>query len=118
MKTRRAPTVWMWGLACVPATWLMVFALFVLRARLSLGRWPQPYQPDPKDLGFDYHYTLLVAGMPLMFASVLCAFALTALGDRPIGRRWTIPFVGVVSLAAIVLLAQIDPGRLFTWLGD
>jgi hypothetical protein len=109
---------WMWGMALSPMAWLLVFALFVLRARLALGRWPLPYRPDPKDLGFDYHYALVVAGMPLICASVLSAVAFTALVGRPAGRRWAIPLVGVASLAAIVLLAQIDPGHLFTWLGD
>ena len=118
MNVRMPLAVWMWAMALAPVAWLLAFALFILRARLSLGRWPVPYQPDPKDLGFDYHYALLVAGMPIMFAAVIAVTALTPLVHRLVVRPWMVPFVGLVGLAAAVLLAHLDPGRVFTWLAD
>ena len=83
-EERKPLEAWLWGLASVPAVWLIAFGLFVLRARLSLGRWPAPYQPDPKDLGFDFHYTAVVAGMPLMLAAVLARDGAHADAPSPI----------------------------------
>ena len=108
----------MWSLASAPAAWLLLFGLFILRARVTLGRWPAPYQPDPKDLGFDVHHAAIVAGIPLMFTAVLCATALTFLvNDRP-RRPWLLRVTAVAGLVAVIVLARTDPGYVFTWLGD
>jgi hypothetical protein len=115
MRTKRQ--LWMWGLACAPAAWLALFGLFLLRARMALGRWPEPYHPDPKDLGFDLHYIALVAGVPLLFAAVLTAAVLTPFVAGGARRYW-IPITAVVCLAVAVALARLDPGGVFTWLGD
>jgi hypothetical protein len=105
-------------LASAPAVWLLLFGLFVVRARLALDRWPAPYRPDPKDLGFDVHYAAVLVGMPLMFAAVLIVTVLTVF-DVPRDRaRWWIPVLGAASLAAVIALASADPGYFFTWLGD
>jgi hypothetical protein len=111
-------TVLMWSLAATPVAWLLLFGLFILRARLALGRWPAPYRPDPKDLGFDLHHAALVAGMPLMFTSVLCVAALTLLVDRRPGKQWLVPVAAVIGLVAVIGLARLDPGQMFMWLGD
>ena len=90
----------MWTLAAAPWAWLLLFGLFVLRARLALGRWPAPYQPDPKDLGFEFHHAAIVAGIPLMFTAVLCVTALTLLAaDRP-RRPWLLPATAMAGLVA------------------
>ena len=116
--TRTRLVVLMWGLASAPVAWLLLFGLFILRARVTLGRWPAPYQPDPKDLGFDLHHAAIVAGIPLMFAAVLCATALTFLmHDRPT-RLWLLRVAAVAGLVAVIALARADPGYVFTWLGD
>lgn len=106
------------SLASAPVAWLLLFGLFILRARVTLGRWPAPYQPDPKDLGFDLHHAAIVAGIPVMFTAVLCATALTFLvHDRP-GRLWLLRTTAVAGLVAVIVLARADPGYVFTWLGD
>jgi hypothetical protein len=115
-RPARAPLALMWTLASVPVAWLLLFALFILRARLTLGRWPAPYQPDPKDLGFDLHHAALVAGFPLMFAAVLSVTMLTLLAGRP--RRWLISVSALAGLIAVIVLARVNPGYVFTWLGD
>jgi hypothetical protein len=111
------PSRWVWGLALAPVTWLVVFAMFVVRTRLALGRWPAPYAPDPKDLGFALHHGVLLAGMPLMIVAVVAATVLAVIGGNS-SRRWSIPLVALAGLATVVLLARLDPGYLFTWLGD
>lgn len=109
----------MWTLASAPVAWLLLFGLFILRARTALGRWPAPYQPDPKELGFDLHYAAIVTGIPLMFAAVLCAIVLTLLVPyRWQKRAWLIRATALTGLVTAIVLARMDPGYLFTWLGD
>lgn len=108
----------MWAVAATPIVWLLLFGLFILRTRVALGRWPAPYQPDPKDLGFVFHYAALMAGMPLMFAAMLTVTAATLFARDRTRRNWLIPIVALTGLTITIALAQIDPGLLFTWLGD
>jgi hypothetical protein len=115
---RAVPTVLTWSLAATPVAWLALFGLFILRARLALGAWPQPYTPDPKDLGFDLHHAALVLGMPLMFTAVLAVTALAFLGHRGVRRSRLAPLTAAVGLGVVLLLARIDPGNVFMWLGD
>ena len=116
--TRTPHAILMWILASAPVGWLLLFGLFILRARVALGRWPSPYQPDPKDLGFDLHYTAIVAGFPLVFMAVLSVTAMTFLVHPRSRRPWLIPLGAVTGLVAAILLARSDPGYVFTWLGD
>ena len=108
----------LWTMASVPSIWLILFGLFLARAHAALGRWPRPYDPDPRDLGFDVHLMALTAGMPVVFASVISVFLLTAVLFRPAARWHPIQIAALASLAATIAIAQADPGRLFTWLGD
>ena len=116
--TRTPLAVLTWSLASAPVAWLLLFGLFILRARVRLGRWPAPYQPDPKDLGFDLHHATIVAGIPVMFTAVLCATALTFLVHERPGRLWLLRIAAVGGLVAVITLARTDPGYVFTWLGD
>ena len=52
-----------WSACLHPLLWMATFELFVLRAYLAIGRWPYYGHPDPKDLGFDIHHTLIWLGM-------------------------------------------------------
>ena len=118
---RGAPTalrVLMWSLASAPMAWLLLFGLFIGRARVALGRWPAPYQPDPKDLGFDLHHAAITAGIPLMFAAVVSTTALTLLVHKQLNRPRLIAVVALAGLVANIMLARANPWDLFTWLGD
>ena len=112
-----------WGLALSPITWYVTFWLFVLRARMALGRWPAPYDPDPKDLGFGIHYMAIQLGtswiisamLVLLLFAVLCRRELAGAGARP----WLAAVVGCASLAAIYVTGRQDPARyFFYWLAD
>ena len=59
--------------ATSPFLWLALLYSFVLRARLHLGVWPYPYQPDPKSLGFDVHHLAIYLGVPAMSAAGIYA---------------------------------------------
>ena len=108
----------MWALAAVPAVWLFLFGLFLLRARAVLGRWPEPYHPDPRDLGFVFHHAVLIAGMPLMFAATVSVVVMTVLTRDRSTRSWWIPIAALGGLMVTIALARVDPGFVFTWLGD
>lgn len=53
--------------AASPMLWLVLFYSFVCRARLQLGVWPRPYQPDPKNIGFELHHLAVYLGVLAMF---------------------------------------------------
>lgn len=111
-----------WYLAATPFLWTLLFWSFVLRARFSLGHWPAPYQPDPKDLGFVVHYYLLLAGMPLALAAAVVVPAVVLFFYRTLSRSLARPgwaaVLAAVGGAGLVLWGQLDPGRFLTWLGD
>jgi hypothetical protein len=125
MATRlspRAARIAVWALALSPALWFAAFWLFELRARLALGRWPFPYEPDPKDLGFFVHYYFLVLGFAWVPASIITLLvvvgsswrAMRANGARPLFAAGA----AVATYAAIIAFARYDPGGFFAWLGD
>lgn len=111
-----------WSFAATPVLWAVLFWGFVLRARLSLGHWPAPYQPDPKDLGFVAHYYLLLVGMPLALAAAVVVPAVVLFSYRTLSRSQARPGWAAALAAAggagLVLLGQLDPGQFLTWLGD
>ncbi len=53
-----------------------------------------------------------------MFAAVLCATAMTLLVHHPPRRPWLIRVTALAGLAAAIAIARVDPGYVFTWLGD
>ena len=112
-----APLLWLICLA--PAGYLILFYSFVLRARLALGTWPQPYQPDPKDLGFVVHYAVVLLGLPLWMVSPMAVLFLVAL-QLSFGRRRIVLPVLVFGLLYLVawLVLRMDPGSFLYWLLD
>ena len=109
-----------WVAAAFPLTWLGAFYLFVMRARWTLGRWPTPNHPDPKDLGFYWHHLAINLGLV-----VIPVAALATIGWAIFRWRSSTPRTGwsqlslVISSAALVLfLARLDPGSFFQWFAD
>ena len=111
-----------WILALAPIVWLVSFWHFALRARWALGRWPTPYNPDPKDLGFDLHYTALLIGIPGIWAATIALLLVVALNYRSIRAAGARPLLAVAtalgSCALLIGLARLDPGQFFYWFGD
>lgn len=125
MRTRLSPRALrliVWTLACSPAVWFATFWLFVVRARLALGRWPAPYDPDPKDLGFSLHHVAIVAGMAGVFAATFTLLLFVTLSHREMKAAGARPLlaatVASTTLLAIGVFAQSDPGKFLSWFGD
>jgi hypothetical protein len=118
----RAARVAVWGLGFLPILWFAAFWLFVLRARLALGRWPSPYDPDPKDLGFSIHYYFLVLGFAWVPAAIITLLVVAGLSLRAMraagARPWFAASVAVVTYTVIIAFARYDPGWFFAWFGD
>ena len=113
---------WFAILAAIPLTALAVFYTYVARARLVLGHWPTPYNPDPKSLGFTVHYLAALILIPATFASVIMALILVVLlATRRLGsfrsaRKRILLFAIIWS--EWFLLMRLDPGHFLYWFMD
>ena len=101
-----------------PVLVIVFFYVFVLRARLHLGRWPSPYQPDPKDLGFDLHDAAIACGfvsvVPVAIGTLLLLIKLKLSGRMVRGKALAYS----VCLALLILWGWIDPGNFVEWYLD
>ena len=109
-------------LACLlPTATLLLFYSFVLRARLSLGQWPQPYRPDPAELGFDLHMWLINWSFVVLFASPFMVAASVVFSPQFYLRRrpqQAMLVFFMASLIAALLILRSDPGQFVVWFGD
>jgi hypothetical protein len=111
-----------WATVLIPLECLFFFYSFVLRARFSLGRWPYPYHPDPKDLGFDFHHlfiwysSLVVFFSPLLFVYMsLMTFKVIKMNKKGYAVACSI---FIFFFAASFLLLKHDPGKFVEWFLD
>ncbi len=109
-----------WILAAYPLGWLGLFYSFVMRARGTLGFWPTPYRPDPKELGFTFHHLAIELGLVALPVMALGVLALVLLVPRAAdGRRnWGALVWAIASVALVLALGRIDPGNYFEWFAD
>lgn len=110
-----------WGLALVPPASLVLIASLVLRTRLALGRWPHPYQPDPKDVGYVHYLVVFFSEVGAVYSPFLLALCALVAGVRQPAsiRRSLAAFMLCVGLlAGFIWLHYLDPWELSTWLAD
>ena len=103
-------------LCILPWLWLAVFWLFVLRARLSLDRWPQPYRPDPQDLGFGDHALAIYTIFLGVVVGLLLWAGVAAKQRQNYAKGW-IPFY-LSGLGLVILMVLFDPGNFLEWFLD
>lgn len=109
-----------------PLLCVLAIHLVWIAARVELGYWPRPYQPDPKGL-ISYEWgellvwgliVLSVLGFPiLLFVNLLFA---QRVADR---KRVGVLFVGLCCLTLCVYIAAyvlqvVDPFRAIGWYFD
>lgn len=105
--------------ALFPTLWLFIFLTFVLRARISLGHFPYPYNPDPKDLGFDLHaWMIYLVFLGSMATVVIFPLALRYVKQFGIRVRRIYSLIFAASWTLIVVLCVFDPGQFLTWFLD
>lgn len=102
-----------------PFLWLACFYWLVLRTRFAVGHWPYYAHPDPKDTGFDFHYSVVAFGllaMPILglVASSLGLFSRLRLLDV---QWWLVVSPFLMAVATIVYL-NVEPGDFIGWFLD
>jgi hypothetical protein len=111
-----------WVAVLIPILWPFLFYTFVLRARFSLGTWPYPYHPDPKELGFDLHQILILVSFLLVLISPLAVLYLFVMTLKAIKmKRSQYVIAGIlftILLASNFVLIKYDPGRFMEWFMD
>ncbi len=107
-------------LASYPLAWLVLFYLFVIRARLHWGHWPTPYQPEPKALGFTFHHQTIWFGLMALRFVAIVTVVLAIVGRRlaVYHRIWPALTLLLVSVVMVLTLGRLDPGELFEWFAD
>ena len=106
--------------ALLPAVWLLLLYLFVLRARIHLGHWPSSADGMAKYLGFPIHHTLTVdAFLAAPLAAIFVAAAVIIFRYRDSRIRIVLPIaiLAICSILSISLLVT-DPGGLILWFVD
>lgn len=108
------------ALGLSPIGVLVWFYLYVIRQRLSLGYWPRPSQPDPKDAGLVLHHLSLVLGMTVVPGVTLMTlgFILRRRSVDP-GFRW-VPalLLALGSFGMYLSVVRMDPGHYVDWFWD
>jgi hypothetical protein len=118
VRTKANAAEKLWGMLCLlPTGWIVLFYAFVVRAYLSLGHWPAPYQPDPKDLAFNLHHLAIWLSFPVIVASAVVFGIVVVLHGRKYGHN---PWRWIMAMGYIVTLLVIctDPGHFLEWFVD
>lgn len=110
-------------LSFTPLLCLTIFYLFVIRAYFALGRFPKPYQPDPKDLDFGgFHMWGILLSTLLVFAAIIpWVYATTVLHrERVISKRFIYAnsIIYIVFLIVFLGVFMFDPGNYISWFLD
>jgi len=104
--------------SAIPLIWSIMFYLFLFRAILKIGKIPQYNMPDPKDLNFNLHYSLLFYGIPVCLLAIILYPILIAFTFRkksPIMKELSIYFLGVIIF---IIQVYIDPLGVQEWFTD
>jgi hypothetical protein len=116
---RNDPVITAFGL--MPVLCLLVFYLFVVRARLALGYWPVLDDPDPMALGFALHHGAIpvVLSFALLSPALMTMMVLVRwwLSTDLRGCREGISLFGAGYVLLWVLLIA-DPGSFLEWYFD
>lgn len=117
MRTFKRTLAWLPAL--LPLAYLALFYGYVLRARLVLGVWPRPYQPDPKDLGFALHRLAVLLTLPVWAISPVLLLGWLLFWPRRQRKALLWPFLAFLLIWLLGwLLLRLDPGQFGAWFMD
>ncbi len=105
--------------AALPVAWLAGFYWLVLRTRSLVGHWPYYSHPDPKDTGFDLHYSIVMWGLLAFPVAGLAASLIGfALRRRTGGIPWWLVAAPLLLTVTTIVYLNIEPKHFVVWLLD
>ncbi|NJR50496.1 MAG: hypothetical protein HC780_13940 [Leptolyngbyaceae cyanobacterium CSU_1_3] len=107
-------------LAATPLLWVAWFYLYVIRQRIHLGFWPQPYRPDPKDADYAIHHLSIYLGwavIPVIPFVVIGLIAHRQSKDARFKGRLALGLLAL-SYACYWTVVHVDPGQYWEWFLD
>lgn len=109
-------------LTSLPSAAVVLFYTFVIRAYFALGRFPRPYRPDPKELGFNIHMILIYLSIVLTLVGALPWLAVTIASwfKKSFDKKFLLiaNIIYIISLIGFVIFFKFDPGRFMEWFMD
>lgn len=105
-------------ISLTPFAWVSFFYLFVLRVYIQLGKIPAYNLPDPKDLGYSIHHTILFFSIPICLLSIILypVIVFFSRKTQPVSLKEIFLFLLGVSLFTIQI--YFDPLQLQIWFMD
>ncbi|HTL82524.1 MAG TPA: hypothetical protein VL651_12515 [Bacteroidia bacterium] len=93
----------------LPLMFCISFWTFFLRATIALGRFPVYDQPDPKELGFDFHHLVtwwLLLGIEISFP-ICCISILVRIFWKRMPFYWIdlLFFIGGIALFLLTMIS-------------
>ncbi len=105
-----------------PGLAMVIFYSLILRAYIVLGKFPIPYQPDPKDLNFNIHMWLVLISATFVYAAFLPWIFITAKlwQQKTFSKTFmtTCTALYAIFFAAFILIIKLDPGKFVEWFLD
>ena len=106
-----------------PTAAILLFYSYVLRARLVLGYWPVPYQPDPKELGFIFHHiaiylSFILVGISLQWMAFIFLMMLCFNRKVPGVNYWANGLLFFSTYILWYVSFKLDPGQFWKWFFD
>jgi uncharacterized membrane protein YhaH (DUF805 family) len=106
-------------LAATPLLWVTWFYLYVVRQRIHLGFWPQPYRPDPKDAGYFIHHLSIYLGVVVIPVLPLVVIGLILRRSKDARfKGWIALGLLAFSYACYWAVFHFDPGQYWEWFLD
>lgn len=103
------------GLSFLPLIFLGSLVALAVRTRIYLGRWPTYGSPDPKNLPFDFQYTITELALVSFAFGGIIYLALLPFGFRLMKRN--LPFFLIGSVLVLLLSTWVRP-NLMEWFLD
>ena len=115
-----SPFKWILLLPALPASALVSLFCLVLLARIRLGYWPTPMNPDPWFIKMSYQLWYLLTFVLLIVYIVCSVIHLHNTREHALKVKTALLWfvIGVVSWILLIFVLKNDPGQYIKWLYD